>query len=105
MAIVRHLFLYQKKFTGKVILIWIIISAGLNLYFANGLVDLFPFVATLQFTFMVKEQNGKSLKIAQIVNTFIWSIYHIGHRTYVYLLFDILLTIITIIRLKKGVDD
>lgn len=105
MAIIRHLFLYKKKFTGKIVWIWIFISAVLNLYFANCLIDLFPFVATLQFTFMIKRQNSKSLKYAQMINTFIWSIYHIAYNTYIYFLFDVLLNIITVVRLKKGVDD
>ncbi len=105
MALVRHLFMYYKKFTGKVVMIWIILCAAMSLYFASTLADLFPFIATIQFTLMVKKQNVTSLKYAQIVNTLIWSVYHISHRTYVYLLFDIVLIITSAIRLKKGVAD
>lgn len=105
MALIRYIFMYKKKFTGKVIYIWVIISITINIYFANVITDLFPLIATLQFTFMVRKQNTLSLKYAQIINSLIWSVYHIANRTYVYLVFDIILSIITIIRIKKGVED
>lgn len=105
MAIIRHLFMYRKKFTGKVIVIWIIISAALNLYFASTLTDLFPFIATIQFTIMVRKQNILALKWAQIINSAIWVVYQIAIGAYIYMIFDIILIIITLIRLQKGVEE
>ncbi len=105
MAVIRHLFMYNKKFTKKVVAIWLTISVCINFYFANTLTDLFPLIATIQFTFMAKKQNTLWLKYAQIVNTLIWSIYHIAHITYIYLLFDIILLIVSIVRILKGVEE
>ncbi len=105
MALVRHLFMYNKKFTGKVMIIWIIISAILNIYFAGSIADMFPFIATIQFTLMVKKQNAIKLKWAQNVNSMIWAVYHVAHMTYVYMIFDIILISIGLIRIKKGVED
>lgn len=105
MAIVRQIFLYQKKFTDTIVAVWILASAIINIAFANSLADLFPFVGTVQFTLMVKKQDTISLKYATFINTLIWSVYHIAHRTYVYLLFDVISTIIVVVRLKKGVKD
>lgn len=105
MAIVRSILMYHKKFSGIVIGIWISFSVAINLYFASAIADIFPLIATLQFTFMAKKQNALWLKIAQIINALIWSVYHVYHKTYIYLLFDVILTIIGIVRILKGVED
>lgn len=106
MAIIRQLFLWNKKFMGAVVWIWAGLSVFLNLYFARTLVDLLPLVATLQFTFMVKEQqNARGLKVAQVINTLIWGVYQFMHCTWVYLFFGMVLTMVTLVRLKRGVED
>jgi len=54
---------------------------------------------------MAKKQNVLWLKYAQIINSFIWSVYHISLHSYAYITFDIILIVIGIIRIKRGVDD
>ena len=105
MAIVRHLLMYWKKFSGAVLYTWMAISIVINIYFMSDIADLFPLMATLQFTFMVRKQDARSLKYAQIINSLIWSVYHVAHRTYVYIVFDVILISIAAIRIKKGVED
>lgn len=105
MAIVRQVFLYYKKFTGKIVGVWILASAVINIYFASAFTDLFPFAATVQFTLMAKGQTTKSLKYATIINTLIWSVYHIAHNTWINLCFDVILVTVGIIRLGLGVED
>ena len=77
----------------------------INLYFAESITDLFPLIATLQFTLMAKKQAALSLKWAQLVNTAIWFVYHIMHRNYIYTISSIVLLVLTIIRIRKGVEE
>lgn len=105
MALIRHILLYYKKFSGWIVWIWISISACMNLIVASRFTDLFPLIGTLQYTIMVKKQNTLWLKYAMLINTLIWSVYHIAHLTYIYLLFDVILLVVTIIRIRKGVEE
>lgn len=104
MAFIRQIFLYQKKFTSKVILVWIFISGVINIIFASSFLDLFPFAATIQFTVMCRKQNTLSLKWAGLVNTVIWLVYHISQRNYVYLFFAVVVILTTAIRILRGVE-
>lgn len=104
MAIVRHLFMYNKKFTSKVMCLWLAVSAILNIYFASSVVDMFPFIATVQFTLMVRKQNAVVLKWAQVINSGIWIIYNVAHQMWVYTIFNVILVAVGLIRIKKGVE-
>lgn len=105
MAIIRSIFMYNKKFTNTVMVLWIGASVAIHSYFAVSLVDFVPLVATLQFTIMAKGQNAKSLKLAQVINTAIWITYHISYQTYTYLIMDVILLVVSVARLIKGTDD
>lgn len=104
MAIVRSLFMLKKRFTAGVMAAWLAVSGMISLYAAQGVADIFPFLATTQFTLMARKQNGPSLKKAQVINSMIWFVYHASHLTYVYMAVDVVLIIVGVLRLKKGVE-
>lgn len=104
MAIIRSLFMLEKRFTTGVMVVWLAVSGAFSVYAAQGIADFFPFLATTQFTLMARKQDGGSLKKAQVANSAIWFVYHAAHLTYVYMVVDVILVIVGILRLKKGVE-
>lgn len=105
MAIIRSIFMYRKKFTTKVMILWIGASVVIHSYFATSLVDFVPLLATIQFSIMARGQTAKSLKTAQVVNTAIWIVYHASYHAYVYMANSIILLIVGVVRLVKGTKD
>lgn len=65
---------------------------------------MFPFIATVQFTLMVRKQNAVVLKWAQVINSGIWIIYNVAHQMWVYTIFNVILVAVGLIRIKKGVE-
>ena len=90
-GIVRNLVFVRKENTGVLKLLFVLVQVAISLYVGvNGVVDWFPIIATVLFTWCLDTKSEVRLKLVMILAQFTWLVYDYVYMNYAACVFDCL---------------